>query len=252
MNQKPTKDQLASGYLTHELKTPLASIRFALELFLDKNAAGLQAEDRRLLDIARRNVSRLNLLINDIMELSKIQTGRLKMQSEPADPGQLARETAEDMDSWVQRAGLKLTVNAPENCPLVFVDRRRTIQVLMNLFSNAIKFTPSGGRIDVTLKADDPGHAGFMVLSVKDTGCGIAPEDIRKVFGYFVQVGPPDKRREGSGLGLSLARSMTEIQGGIMWVCSRPGEGSTFSFTMPVYVPGTETSALPSPRFGKI
>lgn len=243
MSEKPAKDQLTSGYLTHELRAPLASIRFALELFLDENAARLQTEDRRLLDIALRNVSKLNLLINDIMELSKIQTGRMKMQPEPADPVKLARETAADMDSCVQRAGLKLTVNAPENCPQVFVDRRRTVQALTNLISNAVKFTPLGGAIEITLKTDVPKHAGFVVLSVKDTGCGIAPEDILKVFGYFVQVGPQDTRREGSGLGLSLARSMTEIQGGTMWVNSRPGEGSTFSFTMPVYVPGKEPPA---------
>lgn len=240
---KPVKDQLTSGYLTHELRAPLASIRFALELFLDENAAKLQTADRRLLDLALRNVSKLNLLINDIMDLSKIQTGRLKMQPEPVDPVKLARETAGDMDSWVRHAGLKLTVTVPENCPQVFVDRRRTVQALTNLISNAIKFTPSGGSIEVTLKADDPGHAGFVVLSVKDTGCGIAPEDILKVFGYFVQAGPQDKHREGSGLGLPLARSMMEIQGGTMWVNSRPGEGSTFIFTMPVYVPGRETPA---------
>jgi len=77
-----------------------------------------------------------------------------------------------------------------------------------------------------------------VIISVKDTGCGIAPEDILKVFGYFVQAGPSDKRTEGSGLGLSLARSMIELQGGTMWAASRPGEGSTFSFTLPVHVPG--------------
>ncbi|HNW43677.1 MAG TPA: ATP-binding protein, partial [Elusimicrobiales bacterium] len=115
----------------------------------------------------------------------------------------------------------------------------RTAQSLTNLISNALKFTPQGGSIEITAEEGAAKHSGFVVVSVKDTGCGIAPEDILKVFGYFVQVGPQGNRPEGSGLGLSLARSMVELQGGTMWVTSRPGEGSTFSFTLPLFVPGT-------------
>ncbi|OGS12133.1 MAG: hypothetical protein A2234_07520 [Elusimicrobia bacterium RIFOXYA2_FULL_58_8] len=235
---KLSKDQMTSGYLTHELRAPLTAIRCALEVFLNKNQEELQEEDRKILEIALRNTSKLNLLINDIMELSKIQTGRMQMFPVPTDPVQLARETAEEMYSWVQRAKLTLTVDAPEKCARVLADRRRTAQSLTNLISNALKFTPPGGSINVTVEEGKLKHSGFVIISVKDTGCGIAPEDILKVFGYFVQAGPSDKRTEGSGLGLSLARSMIELQGGTMWAASRPGEGSTFSFTLPVHVPG--------------
>lgn len=236
MDTHPDKDKLTSGYLTHELRAPLASVRFALELFMDKHAAALAPEDRHLLDIALRNTARLNLLIDDIMELSKIQTGRLSTHPEPLDPAQLARETAADMDAWAQSSGVKLTVAAAGGCPPVLADRRRTAQALTNLISNALKFTPRDGSITVAVAADEK-RPGFVLFSVKDTGCGIPPQDQKRIFGYFVQLGPEEKRREGTGLGLPLARSMVEIQGGLMWVESRPGEGTTFKFTLPVYVP---------------
>lgn len=237
-----SKDQMTSGYLTHELRAPLTSIRCALEVFLNNNKATLPQEDLNILTIALRNTLKLNLLINDIMELSKIQTGRLPMFPAPTDPYALVRETAEEMHSWVQRAKLTLTVTASSTCPHIFADKRRTAQSLTNLISNAIKFTPPGGTISVLVEEGKNKHAGFAVITVKDTGCGIAPEDILKIFGYFVQVGAREKHPEGSGLGLSLARSMIELQGGTMWVSSRPGEGSAFSFTLPLYTPGSQTT----------
>jgi len=237
MENKSVKEQLASGYLTHELRAPLASVRFALELFLDKNSARLDEEDRRLMDISLRNISKLNLLITDIMDQSKIQTGRMKMQLAPSDAAQLARETAGDMEAWARRSGIAISVSAQEDCPPAFIDRRRTVQALTNLISNALKFTPAGGRIEISVRADDPQHPGFVTVKVKDTGCGIAQADLRRIFGYFVQVGPMEKRQEGTGLGLSLARSMMEIQGGGMWASCEPGQGSVFTFTLPLRPP---------------
>lgn len=248
---KMTKDQMTSGYLTHELRAPLAAIRFAIEIFMEKNSAIIGKEDRHILSIALRNATKLNLLINDIMELSKIQTGRLRMVPVETGPIKLVRETVEDMLSWVEHAKLNVKITAPEQCPAVFVDQRRTGQSLINLISNAIKFTPTGGLIEVLVETGSGKHEGFVVVSVKDTGCGISPEDMSRVFNYFVQVGAPDKRSEGTGLGLSLARSMAEIQGGNMWVKSVVGQGSTFIFTMPLYTgqlpPPPETDAVLPP-----
>lgn len=241
-----SKDQMTSGYLTHELRAPLTAIRCALEVFIAKNNGTLPEEDHKILSIALRNTSKLNLLINDILEISKIQTGRLQMFPVPTDPCQLVRETAEEMYSWVQRAELQLKVSLPENCPLVLTDQRRTAQSLTNLISNALKFTPAGGSIEISVEVGKLKHAGFMVVSVKDTGCGIAPQDILKVFGYFVQVGAQEKHPEGSGLGLSLARSMVELQGGTMWVTSHPGEGSTFSFTLPIFTGAASAGPAPA------
>ncbi len=229
-----TKDQLTSGYLTHELRAPLTAIRCSLELILDDGSSGLKPQDREILEVALRNARKLNLLIDDIMQLSKIQTGRMAIAAAPVDPIELVRETVGDLAPWLRRKGLKISVKTPLSCPKVQADKRWTVQSLTNLISNAIKFTPEGGSIDVSLEEGAGDNAGFVVISVSDTGCGIAPEDIRKIFGYFVQVGPQDQRKEGSGLGLSLARSMAEIQGGSMWVTSRLGEGATFSFTVPI------------------
>jgi signal transduction histidine kinase len=231
-----SKDQMTSGYLTHELRAPLTAIRCSLELLLEKTTGALEREDQEILAIALRNTSKLNLLINDIMEISKIQTGRLAMSPASVDLVALARETVEDLAPWARRKGLTMTLRAADKCPPALADGRRTVQSLTNLISNAIKFTPSGGSIEVALEEGKGDHAGYVVVSVKDTGCGIAPENIRKVFGYFVQVGPQEQKGEGNGLGLSLARSMIEIQGGVMWVTSRFGEGAVFSFTVPVYV----------------
>jgi len=233
---RPDKDHLASGYLTHELRAPLTSIRCGLEIFMAGHP-DLSEGDRKLLTIALKNVSKLNLLINDIMDLSKIQAGRMPLFPAPADPADLIRETADEMESWVRNSGLELRVSAPGACPPVLADRRRTSQALTNLVSNAIKFTPKGGSITITAEEGTGRDAGFAVFSVKDTGCGISPEDQRKVFGYFVQVGTPEKRAEGTGLGLALARSMIELQGGLMWLVSKPGEGSTFKFTLPIHKP---------------
>jgi len=230
------KDKLTSGYLTHELRSPLTAIRCALELVLETSAS-LNRQERDILNAALRNTTKLNVLIDDIMQLSKIQTGRMAMSPSPVQPDALVRETVEDLGPWIQRKGLALTVKTPIRCPEIFVDAHWTIQSLTNLISNAIKFTPSGGAIEVSLEEGQGERSGLMIISVSDTGCGIAPEDIRKVFGYFVQVGPPEHRKQGSGLGLSLARSMVEIQGGSMWVTSRFGEGATFSFTVPIHVP---------------
>jgi signal transduction histidine kinase len=230
------KDKLTSGYLTHELRAPLTAIRCSLELILD-GAQSLNQQERDILTVALRNTAKLNVLIDDIMQLSKIQTGRMAMSPAPMDPAAFTREVVEDMGSWAQRKGLALTVSAPAACRPVFSDKHWTAQSLTNLISNAIKFTPSGGAIEVSVEEGKDEDAGFVVISVRDTGCGIAPGDLRKVFGYFVQVGSPEQRQGGSGLGLALARSMVEIQGGTMRAKSRPGEGSVFSFTLPVYIP---------------
>ncbi len=229
-----TKDQLTSGYLTHELRAPLTAIRCSLEIILDEGPEALKPQSREILEVALKNTKKLNLLIDDIMQLSKIQTGRMAVSLAPEDPIALVRETVGDLAPWLQRKGLKLSLNAPLKCPQILADKRWTVQSLTNLLSNAIKFTPAGGAIGVSLEEGRDEHTGSIVISVSDTGCGIAPENIRKVFGYFIQVGSPENRSEGSGLGLSLARSMVEIQGGSMWVTSRLGEGATFSFTVPV------------------
>jgi signal transduction histidine kinase len=169
-------------------------------------------------------------LINDILDLSKIEAGRMEL--EPADfdlPAAidnaltLVRERA-------GRRGITLGREIDEHVGMIRGDERKVKQVLLNLLSNALKFTPEGGRIDVHATASD----GMVEVSVTDTGVGIAPEDQEAVFEEFRQVGTADKKVEGTGIGLALSRKFIELHGGRIGVKSQVGEGSTFTFTIPV------------------
>jgi len=169
-------------------------------------------------------------LINDILDLSKIEAGRMELEvadfSLPAaidNALTLVRERA-------TRRGIRLGQAIDDRVDPIRGDERKFKQVLLNLLSNALKFTPEGGRIDVRAAMND----GMAEISVADTGVGIAPEDQEAIFEEFRQVGTADKKVEGTGLGLALSRKFIELHGGRIWVKSQSGEGSTFTFTLPV------------------
>jgi signal transduction histidine kinase len=173
-------------------------------------------------------------LINDILDLSKIEAGRMELECTDFDlPGAidsallLMRERASRKDIAVARV-----VDA--RLGLVHADARKVKQVLLNLLSNALKFTPEGGRIDV--RAEQRG--AVAEIAVADTGVGIAPEDQQAVFEEFRQVGTSAKRVEGTGLGLALSRKFVELHGGRIWLTSEVGKGSTFAFTIPIHPGG--------------
>jgi signal transduction histidine kinase len=236
-----------AAYLTHELRAPLTSIQCALSLLQGETEA-LSAGAKQHLDICVRNAERLRGLIDDILDLSRIQAGRMHVLLMPCDAAELAREAADGLRPWAQKKGLALVVQCEDGCPPVSADRRRTVQVLMNLLSNAIKFTPEGGTITVRVEAGRRDDAGFVAFSVTDTGRGIALDDQSRIFRYFAQAGEGLKRGEGSGLGLALARSMVELQGGTIGVDSVPGKGSTFRFTLAAHIPAPEKEALAPAR----
>ena len=228
----------AAAYLTHELRAPLTSIICSLELMRAGDVT--PAESSKLLDLALRNAENLRGLINDILDLSKLQNGQMELSKAPADPLTIAQQAVESLLPWAKRRGVALALKGPLNCPKTLVDARRTCQILVNLLSNAIKFTPAGQTVEVTVETGRRERAGTVILCVKDTGPGIAQEDQGRIFRYFVQAGPDNQRAEGSGLGLPLARAMAELQGGEMWVESVPGRGASFSFTLPVCVGALE------------
>ena len=168
-------------------------------------------------------------LINDILDLSKIEAGRMELEPTDFDlPGAidnaltLVRERA-------GRRGITLGREIDERVGMIRGDERKVKQVVLNLLSNALKFTPEGGRIDVRAAVNE----GLVEVSVTDTGVGIAPEDQDAVFEEFRQVGTADKKVEGTGLGLALSRKFIELHGGRIWVKSQVGQGSTFTFTLP-------------------
>lgn len=218
--------------MTHELRSPLTSIKAALEIL--GRESGAQDSAKGILNTAVRNTERLNSIITDILDFSKLQSGKMVFHPEGVPAADIAKEAAESMKAWASSKGVNLTVAAEPGVQHVYTDKRRTVQVLINLISNAIKFTPQGGTIEVSADAGKEAQAGFTFFSVKDSGCGIKKEDQGKIFEKFVQVASGEKVG-GTGLGLSITKAMVVMQGGRISVESEPGRGSTFRVAMPVY-----------------
>jgi GAF domain-containing protein len=216
--------------MSHELRTPLNAIIGFSEVLVDRMFGELnEKQDEYLKDIYASGQHLLSL-INDILDLAKIEAGRMELEAADFDlPGAidnaliLVRERA-------SRRGITLGQSVDERLGPIRGDERKVKQVLLNLLSNALKFTPEGGRIDVGAEVRN----GDALVSVKDTGVGIAPEDQEAVFEEFRQVGTADKKVEGTGLGLALSRKFIELHGGKIWVTSALGAGSTFTFTLPL------------------
>ena len=169
-------------------------------------------------------------LINDILDLSKIEAGRMELELETFDLAQAIDNALTLVRERAARRGITLGLELDDGIRDVRADERKLKQVLLNLLSNAIKFTPEGGRIDVRTRLRD----GLVEVSVSDTGIGIAEADHAAVFEEFRQVGTSEANRQGTGLGLALSRKFIELHGGTIWVASRLGAGSTFTFRLPV------------------
>lgn len=228
-------EPMVASYLTHELRAPLTSIRSALWLLQEHLTKTLNPDQNRLLTLAIKNSDRLSFLINDILDYHKVQSGKMRLERQPANPRNLIQEATDSMSAWAISKRIKL-LRMPEEEPLprVFADSRRVIQVLINLLSNALKFTPSGGRVEVSAALGEYEHAGTVIFSVKDTGCGIPSKDLKRVFHCFEQSTFGNKTGEGTGLGLTLSQAMVELHGGRIWAESWQGAGAVFRFTIPI------------------
>ncbi len=169
-------------------------------------------------------------LINDILDLSKIEAGRMELEPAEFDLPSAVENALILVRERASRRGIALQRTIDERLGMISADERKVKQVLLNLLSNALKFTPEGGRIDVRADLRDD----VAEISVSDTGVGIAPEDQEAVFEEFRQVGGAEKKVEGTGLGLALSRKFIELRGGKIWLKSQVGMGSTFTFTLPV------------------
>lgn len=225
---------LPPSYLTHELRAPVTAIRLGLEILQEQVADRLHADEKQMLDVAVKNTARLEGLVNDIMDFSKIMAGRLKAQKEPCDARQLAREAVDCMQSVALAKGVKLVFDEPEPLPRISAEPRRVMQVLVNLISNAVKYTPTRGTVTVSCRLGEREHAGTVLFKVKDTGRGIPAKDLDKIFDMFIQSGNTKSSDGGTGLGLTLARLMVQLHGGRIWAESWREVGATFFFTIPV------------------
>ena len=216
--------------MSHELRTPLNAIIGFSEVLTERMFGELNEKQEEYLKDIHASGQHLLSLINDILDLSKIEAGRMELELTDF---HLPTALDNALTLVRERAGrrrITLTMTIDERLDYVRADERKVRQVVLNLLSNAIKFTPEGGRIEVRAKPVD----GSVEVSVSDTGVGIAPEDQEAIFEEFRQVGTADKKVEGTGLGLALSRKFIELHGGRIWVESQQGVGSTFTFTIPV------------------
>jgi two-component system, NtrC family, sensor kinase len=216
--------------MSHELRTPLNAIIGFSEVLTDRMFGELNEKQEEYLKDIYASGTHLLSLINDILDLSKIEAGRMELELTDFHLPTALDNALTLVRERAGRRGITLQMSVDERLGEVRADERKIRQVVLNLLSNAIKFTPEGGRIEIAAVPKD----GSVEVSVSDTGVGIAPEDQETVFEEFRQVGTAAKKVEGTGLGLTLCRKFIELHGGRIWVKSEVGVGSTFTFTLPV------------------
>lgn len=227
--------------VSHEFRTPLNMIIGLIDLVTEAPEVygpRLPAALHKDLDIVRRNCEHLASMINDVLDLSQIEAGRLALHKEWVDWREVIERALAIVRPLLNMKGIALSFDIPDDLPQLYCDRTRIRQVILNLLSNAARFTEKGS-IMVAARLESQ----FVVISVRDTGPGISPEDASRIFEPFQQ-GSFQQRRDqgGSGLGLSISKQFVELHGGKMWLQSEPGRGSTFSFRLPVSSPADPTA----------
>lgn len=230
-------DRLRSQFLSHvshELKTPLTSIKGFLQNLLDGLTGPLNEKQQRYLSRMLDNSNRLIHMIDDLLDRTRIQSGRLDLVPGEIDLGDCVVDAVEQLRLLAQAKRQTLEVVAPPAPLVVWVDRDRMIQIIMNLVQNAVKFTPDGGSITVTVRQENQTLAG---VSVRDTGPGISPEFLDQIFDPFFRIKQVRMGMKGLGLGLSIVRTLVELQGGTIAARSEPGHGAELYFTVPLFSP---------------
>ena len=214
--------------VSHELRTPLASLKALVET-LEEGAIGEPEVARDFLSKMHVELDGLTQMVTELLELSRIESGKATLSTKPLDVAPLVQEAADRLMAQADRAGLRLSAQLPPQLPKVMAHRERIQQVLVNLIHNAIKFTPVDGEITVGARQE----GDWILISVADTGVGISPENLPRIFERFYKA---DRSRSGggTGLGLAIAKHVVEAHGGRIWAESIEGRGSTFTFSLPL------------------
>jgi two-component system, NtrC family, sensor histidine kinase KinB len=213
--------------VSHELKTPISSINLSLKLLEDNRIGELNEEQRNLIISMRQQSVRLSKMVNELLDFSQTETGNIKLKISKVRPEDIIDLSVTAIMMLLSEKKIQLNLNISDNLPDVKADLEKTVWVLVNLITNAMRFTPENGFINLNAETDKE----FIKFSVKDEGPGISKEDQDKIFKRFVQVGNKNK---GTGLGLAISKEFVQAQGGKIVVESEPGKGSTFSFYLPV------------------
>jgi signal transduction histidine kinase len=224
-------------FVAHELKQPMTSMQGYAKMLTLGIGGELNDMQKEFVRVINSNVDRMGKLVNDLLEISRLEAGRTRLMLAPVRLRDVVDETVATTRTEIDARHHTLTVDVPDDLPPVLADRERLIQILTNLVSNAYKYTPPGGQIQITANGHDraetpPGH---LLVSVHDNGIGMSPKEIAGLYEKFFR-GDHDLVREqpGTGLGVSITRSLVELHGGEFLVESAPGEGTTFRFTMPI------------------
>jgi len=216
--------------VSHELRTPLAAMKEGLGIVLDQVVGDINEKQKKFLDIAKRNADRLGALINDVLDFQKLSAGKMNLDIQDNDIAQVISEVHETMTLYAKKHDVELVTELPENLPVAKFDHGKITQVLTNLISNAVKFTPANGMASVNVRHKNE----ELVISVHDTGMGIPKEALPKIFERFYRVHRPDKQIQGTGLGLAIVHKIVLMHGGRIEVESEENQGTTFTVYLPL------------------
>ncbi len=237
-------DRLKSAFVSivsHELRTPMTSIKGLVENMMDGLTGSMNERQTFYLGRVKHNIERLTRMINDLLDLSRIESGRMELQRTAVNLGSLAREVVELFQGTAREQSITLEAHIDDALPLTHGDRDKLIQVITNLVNNALKFTDAHGSVYLTVSQLED---GWLQTCVADTGCGIDPEEQGTLFEPFIRTRSSQSKSPGAGLGLAISKSLIELHGGRIWLESVLGEGSRFCFTLPVVDPPEDDDQL--------
>ena len=228
------KNQFLS-HVSHELRTPLTCIHQYASLLFDGISGSISPEQRDHVEIILKSVNQLHAMIRDLLEATRVESGKLRIEPRCLGLVELVRQAVAMVRPQATEKRISVEIELDSQIPLVYADPDRVLEVLINLLDNAIKFTPAQGSVTVKLSMQES-DSEFAYVSVVDTGRGISPEALPLIFERLYQDPESvDGNRAGLGLGLYIARELVNLHGGRIWVVSEPGDGTTFSFSLPVY-----------------
>ncbi len=223
------------SFVSHELKQPMTSMKGYTDLLMKGIGGPLNEDQMQFLTVIRSNVGRMDRLVQDLLDVSRIESGRLRLEMSQVQPEEVVSESVRAFEQEITNKNQEIHIHMDAPLPPVAGDRGRLIQVLTNLVSNACKYTPEKGEITIGVKPITAEDQALVQWSVQDTGIGMTKEELERLFTkYFRSDNPMVRSVQGTGLGLVITQSIIELHGGQIWVESEPNQGSTFSFTIPI------------------